>query len=132
MSNQTQQPMFLSRRQRREMLRQNGILKVISKMNFLGETRSKIRQQNMEQGRKMMQARADQNDKLNAERLEATLERMKETWASIGYNDAEMTMLEEAWSIMVVKDMETYKEDKKRARQLTSEAQASRAARLNG
>lgn len=124
--------MFLNRRQRREMLRQRGILRIISKMNFFSETKTKIRESNREEGRKMQQARADQYDKLNSERLEAILESAKQSWIAFGYIDSEIAMLEEAWALMAVKTKETYREDKKRARQLNRDAQASLNSRLNG
>ena len=40
MSEQTQQPTFLSRRHRRYMLKERGILKQISKLSFFSETRN--------------------------------------------------------------------------------------------
>lgn len=129
MSEQTQQPMFLGRRQRREMLRQRGILRLVSKMSFLSETRTKIREQNSEQGRQQHQAWLDHLEKQQTERLEAKLESMKSVWTSIGYNEAEIAMLEEAWALTVIKDQQTWKEDRKKARQLMQEAAQSRASR---
>lgn len=129
MSEQTQQPTFLSRRQRRYMLKERGILKQISKLSFLSETRTKIREQNREQGRQMHQAWLDHLEKRQAESLEQKLESLKETWASVGYNAEEITKLEEAWAMTTVKDKETWREDRKKARQLQKEAQESRASR---
>ena len=50
---------------------------------------------------------------------------LKDTWREIGYNDKEINMLEEAWALSIVKDRETYQEDKKKRRQLVKEAKAS-------
>ena len=129
MSEQTQKPVFLSRRQRRQMLRERGILKQISKLSFLSENRTAIREQNREQGRQMHQAWLDHLESQQAERLEAKLESMKETWANVGYNAEEIAKLEEAWALTTVKDKQTWKEDRKKARQLQQEAAESRANR---
>ena len=129
MSEQTQQPTFLSRRQRRYMLKERGILKQISKLSFFSETRTKIREQNMEQGRKMHQAWLDHIEKQQGEALEQRLESVKETWANIGYNPEEISKLEEAWALTVIRDKETWREDRKKARLLQKEAQESRAKR---
>jgi len=129
MSEQTQQPTFLNRRQRRYMLKERGILKQISKLSFFSETRTKIREQNMEQGRKMHQAWLDHIEKQHGEALEQKLESVKETWASIGYNAKEIAMLEEAWALTAIKDKETWRQDIKKARQLQKEAALSRANR---
>jgi hypothetical protein len=66
-----------------------------------------------------------------SDQLETKLKSIKETWSSIGYNASEIKLLEEAWSISVIKDSETYRADKKESRKLQREAQASLKARLN-
>jgi len=118
-------PTSYNRRQRRHMMRQQGILKYLSKLDFLGEVRSNFRTQNMENGRKLHQQNIDANDKVNHSMLEAKLESMKETWKSIGYNKSEIDKLEEAWSLTVVKDKESRKEDKKKVKKLQREVQES-------
>lgn len=123
--------MPLNRRQRRYMMKQNGMLKYLSKLSFFHPTKVAIRQQNMENGRKIQQARLDAAEKAQAERLEAALERMKDTWSNIGYNKEEIAMLEEAWAMTIIKDKETYRADVKQSRKLMKEAAASLAARNN-
>ncbi len=113
------------------MLKQQGVLKYLGKLNFLGEVRSKFRAQNIENGRKLHQQNLDALDKTTAVFLEAKLESMKETWTEQGYNSKEIVMLEEAWSLTVIKDKETYRADKKRARALSKEANSSLLARKN-
>jgi len=124
-------PISYNRRQRRSMLKQQGVLKYLGKLNFLGEVRSKFRAQNIENGRKLHQQNLDAQDKTTAVFLEAKLESMKETWTEQGYNSKEIVMLEEAWSLTVIKDKETYRADKKRARALSKEANSSLLARKN-
>jgi len=111
------------------MLKERGILKQVSKLSFFNPVRSNLRTQNMENGRKMHSQHMDIVEQRNGELLEAKLESMKNTWREIGYNDAEINLLEEAWSLTTIKDPETYRADKKRARQLMNEANTLRAAR---
>ena len=120
------------------MLRQQGVLRYISKLP--PAEKAKIRQQNIENGRKLHQQHLDINEKRNHEMLERKLEGytneegehvdgLKDTWRKIGYNDKEINMLEEAWALSVVKDKETYQADKKKRRQLQKDAKASLLAR---
>jgi hypothetical protein len=111
------------------MMKQNGMLKYLSKLSFFHPTRAAIRRQNMENGRKIQEARMDAIEKAQAERLEAILNSMKHTWANIGYNENEISMLEEAWAMTAIKDKETYQTDKKQARKLMKEAANLLAAR---
>ena len=53
----TSQPTSYNRRQRRHMMKQQGVLKYLSNMNFLGEVRSNFRKQNIENGRKIRSAK---------------------------------------------------------------------------
>jgi hypothetical protein len=129
MSEQTQKPMFLNRRQRRNTLKQKGILKTISRMSFFSEAKTKIREQNREQGRQIHEAWLDHVEKQQAGTLEQKLESMKKTWESIGYNAEEISKLEEAWALTTIKDKETWKEDKKKARLLMRDAAESKAKR---
>lgn len=122
------------------MMKQRGILKYISKLPFLGETRTRIRQENIENGRKLHQMHLDRIEQANAERLERILEGytneegekvpgLKNNWKEQGYNQKEIDMLEEAWALSVIKDKETYQADKKKRRALQKEAKASRDSR---
>lgn len=133
-------PTNWSRQQRRRMMKQQGILKYLSKLPYLGEVRTKIRQQNLEQGRKIHQQNVDANEARNAAKLERILEGytnedgikvpgLKDNWKEQGYNTKEIDMLEEAWALSVIKDKETYQADKKKRKALRKEATASRDAR---
>ena len=122
MSEQTQKPMLLNRRQRRHMLRERGIMKIISKLGFFHPTRVQLREQNMENGRKLHQQHVDANEARIATQLEAALKTAKSLWKDLGYNQEEMLLLEEAWAIGAVKNKETYREDKKKAKLLRKQA----------
>ena len=122
-------PTNYNRRQRRFMLKQQGVLKYLSGLNFLGEVRSNFRQQNIENGRKIHQRNVDMAEKQIAEILEAKLESIKAVWKSIGYDKSEMDKLEEAWALSAIKDKETFKEDKRRRKQLLREVRQSFSSR---
>jgi len=107
------------------MMKQQGVLKYLSNMSFLGEVRSNFRKQNIENGRKIHQQNLDAMDKVNHAVLEDKLKSMKETWNSMGYNKSEINKLEEAWSLSVVKDKESIKEDKKAIKKLQKEVKES-------
>ena len=57
------------------------------------------------------------------------LEKAKLEWASQGWDAKEIELLEEAWALTTVKDKETYREDKKKAKSLRKEANTLRASR---
>ena len=118
-------PTNWNRRQRRHMLKQQGVLRMLGKMDPMGEVRTNFRQQNLENGRKIHQQNIDAMEKVNHAMLEEKLESMKETWTKIGYNKEEIVKLEEAWSLSVIRDKETRKEDKKKIKQLQREVQES-------
>ena len=120
---QTPGPTLLTRRQRRFYLKQQGALKYIQSLSF--NDRAELRRQNIENGRKLHQQHLDIIEKRNHEMLEAKLVSLKETWTAIGYNKEEQDKLEEAWALGVVKDKENYRADKKKAKALHKEVNAS-------
>lgn len=95
----------------------------------MGEVRTKLRQANLESGKKIHQQNVERNEALHAQYLEGVLESKKVQWAEQGFNTEEINTLEEAWALTVIKDKETYRADKKKSRALFKEANASRAAR---
>ena len=116
------------------MMKQQGVLKYISKLPLA--ERLKIQQANIENGRKLHQRHLDIQEKRNHEMLERKLEGytnekgehvdgLKDTWKNIGYNAKEIEMLEEVWALSIVKDKETYREDKKKIKALHKKAKAS-------
>jgi hypothetical protein len=111
------------------MLRQNGTLRVLKTLGYNHPAVKEYKRQQAETGRKIHQQNLDRNEQLTATRLEAALMGCKSTWYAIGYNQEEVALLEEAWALTTVKDKETYRADKKKARELQKQAQASRAAR---
>ena len=125
----TQQPQTsptnMNRRQRRHMLKQQGVLKYLSNMSFLGEVRSGFRKSNIENGRKLHQRNVDANEKITGAVLEEKLNSIKATWKEVGYNASEINKLEEAWALSAIKDKSTRKEDKLTIKKLQKEARES-------
>lgn len=130
MTEQTQQ-LPPNRRVRRSMLRENGILKTLKKLGYHHPAYKAFKAETAEAGRKIHEAHQERRDAATATRLEAVLLSCKSTWFGMGYNQEEVTMLEEAWAMMAVKDRENYKANKKAARELQKAAAASMAARKN-
>ena len=118
-----------NRRQRRAMLKQQGVLRYLSKLPFLGETRTNFRAKNLEAGRQIHNNLTERIEKENADRLETILTGLKIDWEQKGFNKKEIEMLEEAWALTAIKDKETYREDKKKAKSLRKEAENLRASR---
>ena len=84
-----------------------------------------------EDGRSMETANEKRRLDSIEEQLIVSLNKLKETWSTSGYNAEEIVKLEEAWTLTAVKDRETYRADKKQANLLRKEAQQSLASRKN-
>ena len=128
MAEQTTQP-IPNRRQRRAMLKQQGVLKYLNRLPYFHETRNNFRANNIATGKQIHQNFVDKMEKANEERLEGILENKKIEWNAQGWNSKEIELLEEAWALGAIKDKETYREDKKKAKSLRKEAEALRASR---
>ena len=128
MAEQTTQP-IPNRRQRRAMLKQQGVLKYLNRLPYFHETRNNFRANNIATGKQIHQNFVDKMEKANEERLEGILKNKKIEWNAQGWNSKEIELLEEAWALGAIKDKETYREDKKKAKSLRKEAEALRASR---
>lgn len=127
---QTQQRQVSSTRaQRRGMMKQQGILKYLSSLPPMGEIRSRVRSENIINGKKMHQQHVDAMEAKNAKYLETVLEGLKASWTTQGFNAEEIKTLEEAWALTAVKDKANYRADKKASKKLYKEARASLASR---
>jgi len=118
-----------NRRERRYRLKQQGVLKYLSKLSFLNPIAINYRAENLKVGQRIQEILRERNEKQWEETFMSKLEKMKETWYEIGYNAEEITMLEEASAIHFAKNKETYREDKKEAKELINKAKASLASR---
>lgn len=114
-------------KQRRAMMKQSGYFKAKKNMSF--KDSADIREAQRENGRKIHEANLDERERAMAIQLEEKIESMKINWTAMGYNEEEIEMLEEAYSLDFVNNKETRKQDKKIIRQLLKEANESKQKR---
>lgn len=118
-----------NRRQRRAIYKQAGYLKVKNMFGF-GSPQARAWYDKCAKDGEMIH---EQNTKAAMDQMEnqlqIILDRQKETWTELGYNAEEILLLEESWSLMTVKNKETYREDKKKSRELSAKANQLRLAR---
>ena len=127
---QQQQPP-MSRSNKRAMYKQYGMLKEKSTWSRFSKNAIEWYDRMREEGNTTKESNEKRmNDDLENQ-LQVKLDAIKNTWKEIGYNEKEIKMLEEAWTITSFKLKETYKEDKKKARGLMKEAQNSLRKRLD-
>ena len=115
---------------RRKMFKMNGVFKTKSKLS-LGDW-LKFTSETLQRGREYEKNNADLKDKAIADSLEQAELKLIETWKLLGYDQKEIDMLREANALLVVKDLSTWKEDKKLARKLMNDARESLIQRVNG
>lgn len=118
-----------SRRQRRENYRRAGFLRIKNTYNPFGEVMRNWYARTAEEGRRLHEAQTKMVQDQIEEALQIRLNKSKETWAELGYNEAEMAMLEEAFALRAVKTRETLTADRKKAKQLEKEAYKLKQAR---
>ncbi len=118
-----------NRRQRRLAMKYQGLFKAKSKLPF--HKWMEVTKENLQRGKELHTANTDIIEKGIAERLESIEERQIIAWREVGYNEDEIKMLREANQILIIKDKETLKTDKKEARQLMKQARESLNKRLN-
>jgi len=118
-----------NRRQRRLAMKYQGLLKAKSKLPF--HKWMEATKESVNRGKEIHAANTDLIDKKLSEQLEGIEERQIEVWREIGYDEVEIKMLREANAILMVKNKETWKADKKEARQIMKDARESLNKRLN-
>lgn len=117
----------MSRRQRRFELRRANFLKIKNMYGPLSVQGQAWYSKMREDGKMMHQQHVSRVMDAREEKLETTLNSLKETWANIGYNEAEVEMLSEAWMLTVILDEDRTQArlDKKESRRLMKEAHQS-------
>lgn len=106
-------------KQRRRFLKLSGMLRKKGKQPFK-QWREEVRS-NIAAGKEMHQAHLDSTDKALQEIAEAREERQIKNWRELGYSDSNIEKLREADALLTVRDKETWKRDKKRAREIMRE-----------
>lgn len=118
-----------SRRQRREMYRKAGFLRIKNTYPYFSEVIRKWYERTAAEGKQLHEAHTKRVEEQIEEQLQSRLNKSKETWQELGYNEAEMSMLEEAFALRAVKNRETYTQDRKQAKRLEKEAFKLKQAR---
>ena len=121
----------MSRRQRRAQFRAMGYLKIKNMYNRFSGPGIAWYNKMQEAGKEAHEANVRRNLDATENALQSKANDLKKTWAAIGYNDAEIAMLEEAFFTLTIKNPESRREDKKTARKLMKEARESLNKRLN-
>jgi hypothetical protein len=106
-----------------------GILKNKNSRNFNDPTRIAISTQLSKEGKTKHNRMLDEMDRKRGEELEHRLAKYKKGLETEGWNEKEIELLTEAWSIRAVKDKSTYREDKKTIKRLIKEANELKAKR---
>jgi len=128
MSKETPQQQHMSRPQKRQMYKQYGIL---AKKNRKTEEGRELCDRLKQEGRDAHETHSNRVSDSISDQIQSKLNGVIATWKELGYTDAEIKLLEEAWVITTVKDKETYKADKKEAKRLRNEANELKTKRLN-
>jgi hypothetical protein len=122
--------MSLARKYRRDTYRKMGLLKAKNGWGRFSEKGIAWYGLKQEEGRDFHEKHMRMvNDQIE-EQLGSKLNSLKETWKGLNYSEKEIEMLEEAFTITNIKDKETWREDRKRAKSLVKEANKSKKERL--
>lgn len=118
-----------SRRNRRAQMTAAGMLKVKNSYSFFSGPRQAWYKKTREDGNAAFEANNKRMLDDIENQLQEKLNASKETWAEMGYNDAEIEMLSEAAILLSVKNDSSLRADRKEARRLMKEAKASLLSR---
>jgi hypothetical protein len=123
--------MSQARQYRRDTYKRAGLLKAKNEWGRFSEKGAAWYSLKQEEGKEFHEKHERMvNDQIE-EQLGAKLNSLKETWKGVGYNKAEIELLEEAFTITAIKDKETYREDIKAARKIYKKVQTSLEKRNN-
>jgi hypothetical protein len=118
-----------NRRERRNMYKNAGMLKAKEQLGTSSPEKKEWYKKMREEGERIHEMNTRNAQDQIENQLQIILDRQKETWTELGYNEAEIALLEESWTLMAVKDKETYREDKKKSKELSKQANQLRLAR---
>jgi len=118
-----------NRRERRWALKQRGFLKIKNMYNRFSPIAVQWYSTRAEEGRMIHNNNTEAVEKAQYDSLLNREQKQRELYTELGYNEAELEMVLEAWRLTTVKNPESRRADKKEARRLQKEAQASFLAR---
>lgn len=106
-------------------MKYQGVLGIIGKLSYA--KKAEIRHAQLQKGREIHAANVDAADRAIYATLEAKEIDMMQTWKEVGYNDAEVEMLREAWHIDAAGGAN--REDKRHKKSLLNSVKESRLIR---
>jgi hypothetical protein len=119
-----------ARKYRRDTYKKMGLLKAKNGWGRFSEKGIAWYNLKQEEGRDFHEKHMRMvNDQIE-EQLGSKLNSLKETWKGLNYSEKEIEMLEESFTLTNIKDKETWREDRKRAKSLVKEANKSKKERL--
>lgn len=111
-----------NRRQRRWQLRAAGMLRVKNMYNPFTEVGQLWYNKTREEGRNLYQQNLMQYERQRDEFYAQKEADMRTSYEAFGYTKEQIDLLIEAWVLTVIKDPETYRADRKQARELRNQA----------
>lgn len=112
----------MNRRQRRWQLRAAGMLRVKNMYGPFTEVGRLWYNKTREEGAKLHAQNTQAVEKARDVYFAELDARIRASHKEAGYTDAQIELMMEAWILTAIKDPETYREDRKRARQLMKQA----------
>ena len=111
----------MNRKDRRRALKSMGVFKKKNSLNPLSSERSQWRTQNRLEGENKHRQMLEEIEKEKYERIENSVALYEKRLKEEGHTDKEIELLLEIRAIEEVKHKDTYREDKKRVKELRKE-----------
>lgn len=111
-----------NRRQRRWQLKAAGMLRVKNLYGPYTEVGQLWYNKTRDEGRKLHAQNLERIDAQRSAFYDAKENSLRASYAEFGYSEEQIALLIEAWSLTVIKDPETYRADRKAARELRNKA----------
>ena len=113
---------MMNRRQRRFQLKAAGMLRVKNMYGPYTEVGQLWYNKTREEGAKLYMDTLNRIERQRDEFYAQKEASIRANMESLGYSKEQMDLLIEAWTLTVIKDPETYRADRKRARELRQQA----------
>lgn len=117
-------PIYRNRKYRRMAKKRSG-LTYHAQQPGLTEFMQKV-SRNLENGRQIQNEHRDQIDSNNYQALEERMQNTREILSGLGYTQSQIEQLEEAYTMLTVRDKDNWQEEKKQARQIIKQVEADK------
>ena len=121
----------MNRRERRRAFKQMGVLKKKNELNWFHPDRVALRENNRKTGEQKHRQMLEEMEKAQYERMEHAAAEYIKKCKKEGYEGEELEWLEEAYALDVVRNKDTWQEDKKTRKRLRKQALESKNKRLS-